>query len=842
MKTTIALVALFLSTSIHYGFGQCAYLVQNNNFYSGNTSPNYYFKTKEIKIKLAAHFIQDENGERNFDQLNGINFWNALVDSLNYLASHIQKNNYYNENNEHPALQSKLVFVQQQSSSSQNGAYFYKHPENWSACRDSKEGCDNIHRRLSEDLPQYEKEGVVNVFFIEDLASWQDGISGPVANGLAENGFNPNSVCIFGNYRRFWGGQDIPNIVNDQAGLLLHEILHLFRISHEWSNLCVENPGYQLTDETFCGDNASNNVMGYNCSQNALLPCQIFQTHNFVRSGWHNNQPPDFVEILDYEECLVSNQIEYTLLPNPQPNRVLFEDDLSQNISTTEEIWLYSIDGHNSILLNDYLDLSLVHVQNNLVEIDHHLIDDQNDCVVNYNYVLDHQEFINVCSEQIIETYDLRESFDNQNYLTSISHNSDYTSCWTIFAKHKNVQYEISGANNNIVNFDNQIAYEFGDSIVVNSRSVIPLIQSSCFLEEKRTYVYSGVDMLPPCDNDLPYFIEDLAGANHVQWFKKGDYSVTYQIVQDKLPNANYANLSVDDIEARVYIYNEKTAEILDVIVDQPYFIKNYNEELSKSLPLYRSYTINKVDNCLIARKITSNEYLPLSYYTYTNEDVSEQYLQYPFSDNSLVELNFDLNYLGTNSYFYNIEEPESDFYFIYNNERVPVLENSFEYYDFNKFRVVLDFSQTSLCLHRDLIVFQGARDRYPRNGDDGLNPITVNLRFDIAGLIGNIDRCEVSFDEPNLVETELELRSISPNPLIHEKTLYLDIYSVEEKIVSYSVIELQTGMVRSQGDLSLYEGDNARTVDIDGLTSGYYVIKLYGQRETSYKLFHLME
>ncbi|MCI5059209.1 MAG: hypothetical protein MRY83_24060 [Flavobacteriales bacterium] len=99
-----------------------------------------YLNTILKTVYVNVHFIRDENGQRNFDEINGAIFAQNIIDNLNFLyANNIEVTNSISQPSR--VIDTKIQFELKAQTGDiedpdQDGVYFWNSQGNWARIRD----------------------------------------------------------------------------------------------------------------------------------------------------------------------------------------------------------------------------------------------------------------------------------------------------------------------------------------------------------------------------------------------------------------------------------------------------------------------------------------------------------------------------------------------------------------------------------------------------------------------------------------------------------------------------------------------------------------------------------
>ncbi|MCI5058672.1 MAG: hypothetical protein MRY83_21350, partial [Flavobacteriales bacterium] len=256
-----------------------------------------YLSTISKNVYVNVHFIRDENGQRNFDEINGKTFAQNIIDNLNYLyANNVEVTNSIGQASR--VIDTKIQFeiktqIGDSADPDQDGIYFWNSEGNWARLRNPAE-TNNVFgsdlRFYPDRMNSFEKDSVVNVFFLERYQDWYNVIDTSQASGIAEGIGSGNSCVIYGAYHGFLENPDVLTTgIGNLSKPLAHEFGHLFGLNHSMSDHGISD------SENWCGEDVTNNFMKHSCNQRAFTATQIFLMHRIIENkDYVQNQTFEF--------------------------------------------------------------------------------------------------------------------------------------------------------------------------------------------------------------------------------------------------------------------------------------------------------------------------------------------------------------------------------------------------------------------------------------------------------------------------------------------------------------------------------------------------------------------
>ena len=230
---------------------------------SAETSRTSTTCSQTVYLKVNFHFMLKSDGTGNFTEYddgmgntnyNGYMYAQDLVNSANgNIQNNIQTRLPIGNTVSIPTINMRYVI---------GGIYFHRddahYTYDWYGGANTAYGID--------------KTTEINAYF-SYLDNPSGGAMGGVAGGLNPSSANDRWVKFASPWQKYFVGYGVWAF----TGIFNHEIGHLLGLNHTFSSAETCTDTYTSgtgTSGTWCGSGSDNNMMDYNCEQNAITPCQ----------------------------------------------------------------------------------------------------------------------------------------------------------------------------------------------------------------------------------------------------------------------------------------------------------------------------------------------------------------------------------------------------------------------------------------------------------------------------------------------------------------------------------------------------------------------------------------
>ena len=280
--------------STKFVFGQCGNLITNPLPNSNSLLPPIVLNTNLYNVRVNFHFINKDDGTGNYSATNdplpndgfyggnGFEFSNMLVKALN---QNLDQNAGQNLNPSAPVIPIEHRFALA-------GVYFWNNTIEYLYNAHSISNLDALYTKYGKNTDQ-----TINLFFVLS----NDANPNTSVKGVA-NGFGGNRNMQTGWMRTYLEWRDkihgnasweyyqgiFLDIINHECGHCLN--LYHTVVGENQNDDCADTPAPSNNPPNYCwcDVNCSNNLMDYNCLENALSVCQIEKIRNHILSNKYN--------------------------------------------------------------------------------------------------------------------------------------------------------------------------------------------------------------------------------------------------------------------------------------------------------------------------------------------------------------------------------------------------------------------------------------------------------------------------------------------------------------------------------------------------------------------------
>jgi hypothetical protein len=235
-------------------------------------------------VRVVFHIIRKDNGKGNFSETEGRAYIKKLMNQANYKLSNNVKMNLP-LNNSTPVLPIKIqLFLSPDTSISNDDGIYFRNDTKLAFCN-KKGASDNLYSPAQHNKYGIRNNEVINVYLLEHP---EDSIGSPTYNASSDGVGMSGWIKLVSGFheQNLDSSPDMQFMRLDvQAGLLNHEVGHVFGLSHTWNTNdgCDDTPAnancWSYSDISPCNTEWGNNIMDYNTYKNSVTPCQIGKIH-----------------------------------------------------------------------------------------------------------------------------------------------------------------------------------------------------------------------------------------------------------------------------------------------------------------------------------------------------------------------------------------------------------------------------------------------------------------------------------------------------------------------------------------------------------------------------------
>jgi hypothetical protein len=235
-------------------------------------------------VRLVFHIIRKDNGKGNFSEEEGRTYIKRLLNQANNKLDNNVKMNLP-LNNTTPVIPAKIRLMLSPDISNVGDDGIYFHNDTKLAFCNKKGSSDNLYSAAQHNKYAVRTDEVINVYLLEHP---EDSIGSPTYNASSDGVGMSGWIKLVSGYREqnLDAAPDMQFMRLDvQAGLLNHEVGHVFGLFHTWNmnDGCDDTPMnancWSYSDNPPCNTEWGNNLMDYNTYKNSITPCQIGKMH-----------------------------------------------------------------------------------------------------------------------------------------------------------------------------------------------------------------------------------------------------------------------------------------------------------------------------------------------------------------------------------------------------------------------------------------------------------------------------------------------------------------------------------------------------------------------------------
>lgn len=280
--------------STKFVFGQCGNLITNPLPNSNSLLPPIVLNTNLYNVRVNFHFINKDDGTGNYSATNdplpndgfyggnGFEFSNMLVKALN---QNLDQNAVQNLNPSAPVIPIEHRFALA-------GVYFWNNTTEYLYDAWGRTGeLTALHNKYSKNITQ-----TINLYFVlSNDANPNTSVKGSAYLGGGHN-MQTGWMRTYLEWRdKIHGNASWEYYQGIFLDIINHECGHCLNLGHtvvvgSSDDGCVDTPPSSNSppNHCWCDVNCSNNLMDYNCLENALSVCQIEKIRNQILSNKYN--------------------------------------------------------------------------------------------------------------------------------------------------------------------------------------------------------------------------------------------------------------------------------------------------------------------------------------------------------------------------------------------------------------------------------------------------------------------------------------------------------------------------------------------------------------------------
>lgn len=280
--------------STKFVFGQCGNLITNPLPNSNSLLPPIVLNTNLYNVRVNFHFINKDDGTGNYSATNdplpndgfyggnGFEFSNMLVKALN---QNLDQNAGQNLNPSAPVIPIEHRFALA-------GVYFWNNTTEYLYDAWGRTGeLTALHNKYSKNITQ-----TINLYFVlSNDANPNTSVKGSAYLGGGHN-MQTGWMRTYLEWRdKIHGNASWEYYQGIFLDIINHECGHCLNLGHtvvvgSSDDGCVDTPPSSNSppNHCWCDVNCSNNLMDYNCLENALSVCQIEKIRNQILSNKYN--------------------------------------------------------------------------------------------------------------------------------------------------------------------------------------------------------------------------------------------------------------------------------------------------------------------------------------------------------------------------------------------------------------------------------------------------------------------------------------------------------------------------------------------------------------------------
>lgn len=280
--------------STKFVFGQCGNLITNPLPNSNSLLPPIVLNTNLYNVRVNFHFINKDDGTGNYSATNdplpndgfyggnGFEFSNMLVKALN---QNLDQNAVQNLNPSAPVIPIEHRFALA-------GVYFWNNTTEYLYDAWGRTGeLTALHNKYSKNITQ-----TINLYFVlSNDANPNTSVKGSAYLGGGHN-MQTGWMRTYLEWRdKIHGNASWEYYQGIFLDIINHECGHCLNLGHtvvvgSSDDGCVDTPPSSNSppNHCWCDVNCSNNLMDYNCLENALSVCQIEKIRNHILSNKYN--------------------------------------------------------------------------------------------------------------------------------------------------------------------------------------------------------------------------------------------------------------------------------------------------------------------------------------------------------------------------------------------------------------------------------------------------------------------------------------------------------------------------------------------------------------------------